>query len=145
VSDHPLHAPRGQARQDLLQLGDVPGHDLQQVVGLARHVEGGDDLGQGPDVVLEDPVGAGIVAAHRGRHPDLQGEPGQARVDLGADDPDQAGLLQCPDPVQGRRGRQPGQAGQVHVGAVSVGLQLSQQLNVNFIKLDCHFAEYYFV
>jgi hypothetical protein len=40
--------------------------------------------------------------------------------------------------VQGGRWRQPGQAGQLHVRAVRVGLQRAEQLYVNFVKFNSH-------
>ena len=69
-----------------------------------------------------------------GRHVDLQREAAGVRVELGADDADDARLLEPADPVQGRRGRQADQAGQLDVGPVCVVLQRGEQLYVNFIK-----------
>jgi hypothetical protein len=77
------------------------------------------------------------------RHPDLQRKAREGRVDLRADDPDHARLLERPHPVQ-RRGRgQAGQLGEFHVGAVRVGLQRGKQLNVNFIKFHGHLTKLY--
>ena len=53
VGDQPRPAAGGQADEDLLQLGDVAGHHGEQVVGLAGHGVGGDDLRHGPDQVVE--------------------------------------------------------------------------------------------
>ena len=50
------------------------------------------------------------MAAEGGGHVHLQGKPGGGRVELGADDPDDARLLQPADPVQRRRGGQADQA-----------------------------------
>ena len=67
------------------------------------------------------------------------------RIELGADDPDHARLLQPADPVQcGRRG-QPDQPGQLDVGPVGILLQRSEQLYVNFVKLNRHKTKYYLV
>jgi hypothetical protein len=70
---------------------------------------------------------------------------GRDPVELGADDPDDACLLQPPDPVQGRRGRQAGQAGELDVGAVRVFLQCGEQRYVNFIKINGHNTKLYVV
>ena len=59
--------------------------------------------------------------------------------------PDDACLLQPPDPVQGRRGRQADQPGELDVGAVRVLLQRSEQLYVNFVKINGHNTKYYLV
>src|SRR5712692_7522907 len=75
----------------------------------------------------------------------LQGESGGGRVEPGADDADDAGVLQPADPVQGRRGGQSDQAGEFYVRAVCVGLQGGQELHVNFIKLNGHITKYYLV
>ena len=69
-----------------------------------------------------------------GRHVDLQREAAGVRVELGADDPDDARLLQPADPVQGGRGRQADQPGQLDVGPVRILLQRGQQLDVNIVK-----------
>ncbi len=53
--------------------------------------------------------------------------------------------LQPPHPVQRRGWRQPDQAGQLHVGTVSICLQLGEQLQVNFIKFNGHVSKYYLV
>jgi hypothetical protein len=42
--------------------------------------------------------------------------------------------------VQGGRGGQPDQPGQLHVRAVRVCLQRSEQLYVNFVKFNSHVA-----
>ena len=47
------------------------------------------------------------------------------------------------DPVQGGRGRQADQAGQLDVGPVRVGLQRGKQLDVNIIKRNGHIAKFY--
>ena len=86
-----------------------------------------------------------VVPRQRGRHPDLQREARQGRVDVRPDDPDDAGVLERPHPVQRRGGGQADQPGELDVGAVRVRLQLGEQLNVNFIKLDGHIAKLYFV
>jgi hypothetical protein len=124
----------GQAGQHLLQLGHVPGDDGEQVVHLAADNVGGDDRRERPDLVLEGAGGAGVVAGQAGRHVHLQGEPGGDRVEPGADDPDDAGLLQPADPVHGRGGGEPGDPGQLDVGPVGVALQGGQQPDVNIVK-----------
>jgi hypothetical protein len=74
----------------------------------------------------------------------VQGEPGGGGVEPGGDDPDDAGLLQAADPVQGRGGGEADQAGQLDVGAVRVLLQDGQQLDVNIVKLNGHLTIDYF-
>jgi O-acetylserine/cysteine efflux transporter len=66
----------------------------------------------------------------------VQGEPGGGRVDPGADDPDDAGLLQPADAVQGRGRGEPDEAGELDVGAVRVALQGGQQPDVNIFTGD---------
>ena len=86
-------------------------------------------------------VAPGVVPAQGGEHVQLEGEPGRFRIELGPDDPDHSGLLQRAHPVQrGGRGeaRQPGQ---FDVGPVRIGLQRSQELEVNFIKVHGHETE----
>jgi hypothetical protein len=134
VGHQPRPSAGGQADQDLLQFGDVAGHHGEQVVGLARHVVGGDDLRRGPDQVVEHLAGAQIVAGQGGRHVDLEREAAGIRVEPGADDADDARLLEPADPVQGGRGRQADQAGQLDVGAVRILLQRGEQLDVNIVK-----------
>src|ERR1700722_11184077 len=134
VGDQAGPAAQGQAGEDLLQLGDVAGHHGEQVVGLAGHGVGGDDLRRGPDQFVERVAGAHVVTGQGGGHVDLQREAAGVRVELGADDPDDARLLEPADPVQGRRGRQADQAGQLDVGPVGVGLQGVEQLKVNIVK-----------
>jgi len=123
VGDQPLAAAGGQAGQHVLEFGDVAGHHGEQVVHLAGHGVRGDDLRQGPDQVVEPVARAHVMTGQGGRHVDLQREAAGVRVELGADDPDDTGLLEPADPVQGRRGRQADQAGQLDVGAVRVLLQ----------------------
>jgi hypothetical protein len=83
------------------------------------------------------------VARQRGHHEDLQREADQGRVDVRADDPDHARLLERPHPVQGRGRGQAGDAGELDVGLIGVGLQLSEELDVNFIKLEGHNTKLY--
>ena len=83
------------------------------------------------------------MPGQHGRDVHLQREAGRSRVDLGADHPDDARLLQPPHPVQGGGRGQPGQPGELHVGAVRVLLQRSQQLDINFIKRNCHSTKFY--
>src|SRR5262249_9278959 len=72
-------------------------------------------------------------------------EPGGGRVELGADDPDDARLLQPADPVQRRRRGEADQARELDVRAVRVDLQRSEQPYINFIKLNGHISKYYLV
>jgi hypothetical protein len=91
---------------------------------------------------VEPAVGGGVVARERDHHVDLQREAGGVVVQPGGDAPDHARLLQAPDAIQ-RRGR--GQAddpSELDVRAVGVHLQLVQESDVNFVKLECHFAKY---
>jgi hypothetical protein len=83
------------------------------------------------------------VARQRGHHEDLQREADEGRVDVRADDPDHARLLERPHPVQGRGRGQAGDAGELDVGLVGVGLQLDEELDVNFIKSDGHNTKLY--
>jgi hypothetical protein len=83
------------------------------------------------------------VARQRGHHEDLQGEADEGRVDVRADDPDDARLLERAHPVQGRGRGQAGDPGELNVGLVGVGLQLGEELDVNFIKLDGHNTKLY--
>jgi hypothetical protein len=83
------------------------------------------------------------VPRQRGHHEHLQREADQGRVDVRADDPDHARLLQRPHPVQGRGRGQAGDAGELDVGLIRVGLQLGKQLYVNFIKLNGHKTKLY--
>ena len=69
-----------------------------------------------------------------GRHVELKREAAGDRVELGADDADDARLLEPTDPVQGRRGRQADQAGEFDVGPVRILLQRGEQLDVNIVK-----------
>ena len=82
------------------------------------------------------------MTSQGGHHVHLQREPGRRRIKPGADDPDHAGLLQPADPVQGRGGGKAHLASQLQVGAVRIGLQQVEQLNVNFIKFNGHVTEY---
>jgi hypothetical protein len=123
VGDQPLAAAGGQAGQHVLEFGDVAGHHGEQVIHLAGHGVRGDDLRQGPDQVVEDVARAHVMTSQGGRHVDLQRETAEILVELGADDPDDAGLLEPADPVQGRRGRQADQPGQLDVGPVRILLQ----------------------
>jgi hypothetical protein len=66
------------------------------------------------------------VPGQRGHHEHLQREADQGGVDVRADDPDHAGLLERPHPVQGRGRRQAGAAGEFDVGLVGVRLQLDE-------------------
>jgi len=91
-------------------------------------------------MVIEDALRPRVVPAERGRHVHLQREPGRGGVEQRQDDPDDPGFLQPADPVQGGRRGQPDQAGQLHVGAVRVGLQRGEQLYVNFVKFNSHFT-----
>ena len=128
-----------------LQFGDVAGDDGEEVVGLARHVVCRDDLRQGADHVIEHVAGARVVPGQRGGDVHLQREAGRGRVDLGADHPDDARLLQPPDPVQRGGRRQARHPGEFDVGAVRVLLQHGEQLDVNIVKFNGHIAEYYLV
>jgi hypothetical protein len=83
------------------------------------------------------------VARQRGHHEDLQRKADEGRVDVRADDPDDPGLLERPHPVQGRGRGQPGDAGELDVGLVGVGLQLNEELDVNFIKFYGHETKLY--
>jgi hypothetical protein len=83
------------------------------------------------------------VARQRSHHEDLQREADQGRVDVRADDPDHARLLERPHPVQGRGRGQTGDAGELDVGLVGVGLQLNEELDVNFVKFDGHRTKLY--
>ena len=88
---------------------------------------------------------ARVVPPERGRDVHLQREPDGRRIEPGADDLDDAGLLQPANPVQRRGGRQADQAGQLDVRAVCVCLQLGQQLQINFIKFYGHVSKHYLV
>src|SRR5215468_5209840 len=145
VGHQPLPAPGGQAGQHLLQVGDVARHDGEQVVGLAGDVVGRDDLRQRPDLVVEDAVRARVVPAEGGGHVCLQGESGGGRVELGADDPDDARLLQPADPVQRRRWGQADEARELDVRAVGILLQRREQLYINFVKINSHITICYLV
>jgi hypothetical protein len=94
-------------------------------------------------VVVEDAGRAKVMAAEGGGHVHLQGEPAGGRVELSADDADDTRLLQPAHPVQGRRGGQPHQARKLDIRAVRVGLQRSQQFDVNFVKINSHLAIHY--
>ena len=140
-----LAAASRQASQHGLQFGDVPGDDGEEIVGLAGHDVCRDDLRQGPDQVFEDVLGALVVPGQRGRDVQLQREAGRGRVEPGADHPDDAGLLQPPDPVQGGGRRQARQPGKLDVGTVRVLLQCSEQLYVNIVKFNGHSTKFYLV
>jgi hypothetical protein len=90
VGDQPRAAAGGQAGQHGLQIGDVAGDGGEEIVGLARHVVGRDDLRQGTDLIVKRLTGARVVTRQRGRDVHLQREAGRGRVELGADDPDDA-------------------------------------------------------
>ena len=85
------------------------------------------------------------MAAEGGGHVRLQGKPGRGRVELGADDPDDARLLQRTDPVQRRRRGQPDEPRELDVRAVGVLLQRSEESYVNFVKINCHITILYLV
>ena len=85
------------------------------------------------------------MAAQGRGHIHLQREPGGCRVELGADDADDAGVLQPADPVQCRRGGQPDEARELDVRAVRIGLQGIEQPDVNFIKFNGHITIHYLV
>ena len=85
------------------------------------------------------------MAGQAGGHVHVQGEPGGGRVEPGGDDPDDAGLLEPADPVQGRGRGEADQAGQLDVGPVGVALQSGQQPDVNIIKVNGHLTIDYFV
>ena len=78
-----------------------------------------------------------------GREKTLEREARRSRVELGADDADDAGFLQPPDPVQGGRWRQADEAGELDIRPVGVRLQGGQQLNVNIIKSNSHTTKLY--
>ena len=89
--------------------------------------------------------GPRVVTGQAGGHVHVQGEPGGGRVDPGRDDPDDPGLLQPPDAVQGRGRGEPGEPGQLDVGPVGVALQRGQQPDVNIVKQNGHLTIDYFV
>jgi hypothetical protein len=74
------------------------------------------------------------VTGHGGHHVQLQREARGGGIEPGADDADDARLLQAADPVQRRRRGQADHAGELDVGPVRILLQRGQQLDVNFIK-----------
>jgi O-acetylserine/cysteine efflux transporter len=90
----------------------------------------------------EAPVGGLAVVLERHRNVDLEWEAGRGRVEPGRHAPHDAGLLETADAVQGCRGREPDQAGQLHVGAVGVGLELLEQAQINQIKRNRHLTKY---
>jgi Acyltransferase family len=90
VGHQPRPAAGGQADEDLLQLRDVAGHHGEQIVGLARHGVGGDDLRQGPDQVVEHLARTRVMTGQGGRHVDLEREAAGVWVKLCADDADHA-------------------------------------------------------
>jgi hypothetical protein len=109
--------------QHLLQLGDVAGHQGDEVVHLARHQVGRDHLGHRAQHLLEGVAGPGVVPGERRRDVDRQREARRGRVEPGRDDPDDPGLLEVPDPVQrGRRG-QAHRPGQVDVCNICIRLE----------------------
>jgi len=97
-------AANRQLGQHLLQLRYVAGHQGDQVVHLAGNQVGGDDLRHRTQHLLERAAGPGVVLGQGRRDVRLKGEAGGRRVQPGVDHPDDAGLLEVPDPVQRRRG-----------------------------------------
>ncbi len=77
-----LAAAEGQVAEHLLQLGHVPRHDRQQVVHLAGHQVGRDDLRHRAEHVLERLAGPRVVTGQRRRDVHLEREarprPGRA-------------------------------------------------------------------
>jgi hypothetical protein len=126
-------APNGELGQHLLQLGYVAGHQGDQVVHLAGHQVGRDDLGHRAQHLLEGAARPRVVLGQGGGDVRLEREPGRRRVEPGVDHPDDAGLLQVPDPVERRGGGQADRAGELHVRHISIRLEQRQQMNVNFI------------
>ncbi|HEY6296901.1 MAG TPA: alpha/beta hydrolase, partial [Streptosporangiaceae bacterium] len=90
VGHEPLAAADGQGGQHLLELGDVAGHRGEQVVHLAGHRVCRGDLRRGQDQIVEPLAGVHVVPGQRGRHVDLEREAQGVRVELGADDADDA-------------------------------------------------------
>lgn len=136
-----MAAPHGQLGQDLLQLGYVAGHQGDQVVHLAGHQVGGDDLWHGAEHLLERAAGPGVMPGERGGDIGLQGEAGRRRVEPGVDHPDDAGLLEMAHPMQRRRGGEADQSGQLDVRNIGIRLEQRQQADVNFVKRNGHIAE----
>jgi hypothetical protein len=81
------------------------------------------------------------VLAQGRRDVGLQGEARGGGVEPRVDDPDDSGLLEVPDPVQGRGGGQADRPGQLHVGHIGIRLEQREQVNGNFIKHNSHNTE----
>src|SRR3954469_22976314 len=144
--DDPLGAAaRGERDQHPLELREVARDDREQRVGLPRHPRRRRDLRQLGDRRLEAPLERLLVAAERDRHVDAESEAGGGLVDVGVDPLDDAGLLQAPDAVERRGGREARQAGELHVGPVRVALELIEEEDVGFVKSLCHKTKEYFV
>jgi hypothetical protein len=81
------------------------------------------------------------VHPERGQHVDLEREAGAARVHARVDAGDHALLLQAPDAVERRGGGESDDPRELDVRAVGVLLELAQEPDVNFVKLDGHLTK----
>ncbi|GAB2842219.1 hypothetical protein GCM10022221_46750 [Actinocorallia aurea] len=82
------------------------------------------------------------VAGQGDRHVDLQGEPDEGRVEICPDPADHTRFLELPNTVQGRRGGQADEPGELRVGPIGVVLELVQQSAVDFIQSSGHIAQF---
>jgi hypothetical protein len=83
------------------------------------------------------------VGAERDRDVDAEPEAGLLAVELGVDALDDAGLLEAADAVERGGGAEAGDAGELHVGAVGVLLELVEEQDVGFVKCLCHLTKEY--
>ena len=119
-----LAAAEGQVAEHLLQLGHVARHHAsagspsRRPPGRPRSPAA--CRGACPRSVAGWPAGRAGSASRR-RRPAARTR--RRRVQPGADRPDHPGLLQPPDPVQGRRGDRPDRPGQLHVRDVGIRLE----------------------
>ena len=84
-----------------------------------------------------------VLKGHR--DVDLEREADRSGVEPGRHAAHDAGLFEAAQAVQGGRGGEPNQAGELHIRAVRVGLELLQQAYVNQIKRNGHFTKYLIV
>ncbi len=85
------------------------------------------------------------VALKGDRDIDLERKSGGGGVEPGRYATDDPRLLETAHAMQGGRGREANQAGELHVRSVCVDLQLVQQAHINQIKRKSHFAKYLIV
>jgi hypothetical protein len=78
------------------------------------------------------------MTGERDEDVDLEREAGRAAVEPRGDAAQHARLLEPPDPVHRRGGREPDEAGELDVRAAGIDLELMQQPDVDFVERRGH-------